>query len=128
MRQRRALVGARRLVEIEAEALARLQHHLAVLQVADAQLRSLHVGEDADRPVQLLLDFADGVVELAMIGVGAVAEVQAKDVDAGAKELADHLLAGAGGAEREIGRASGWERVCQYGEIWVVVAYLKKKT
>src|SRR3546814_20161691 len=35
-----------------------------------------------------------------MIGVGAVTEVQAKDVDAGAKELADHLLAGAGGAER----------------------------
>src|SRR3546814_17532832 len=46
MRQRRALVVTRRLIEIEAKALACRQHRFAVLQLADAQLGPLHVGED----------------------------------------------------------------------------------
>jgi hypothetical protein len=35
-----------------------------------------------------------------MVVVGAVTEVQAKDVGSSAKQFANHLLAGAGGAER----------------------------
>src|SRR3546814_14087195 len=55
---------------------------------------------DADRPLQLVLDRADGLIALSMVVVRAVAEVEAEHIGAGAKELADHLLAGAGGAER----------------------------
>src|SRR3546814_2781731 len=100
MRQRRALVVARRLIEIEAKALACRQHRFAVLQLADAQLGPLHIGEDADRPLQLVLDRADGLLALSMIVVRAVAVVEADHIGAGAYKMADHLLAGAGGAER----------------------------
>ena len=36
------------------------EHHRALGEGADAQLRSLQVGEDADRPADLGLDLADG--------------------------------------------------------------------
>src|SRR3546814_13112025 len=98
MRQRRALVVARRLIEIEAKALACRQHRFAVLQLADAQLGPLHVGEDADRPLQLVLDRADGILALSMVVVRA-----------------------------EIGRTTGRERGCPYGKIEVVAGMLKKK-
>src|SRR3546814_9774703 len=124
MRQRRALVVARRLIEIEAKALACRQHRFAVLQLADAQLGPLHVGEDADRPLQLVLDRADGLIALSMVVVRAVAEVEAEHIGAGAKELADHLLAGAGGAERSEEHTSELQSLLR---ISYAVFCLKKK-
>ena len=56
MGQVNAVRVARRLAGVEDEGLALLQHHAAVLELADAELRALEVGEDADRPSELLLD------------------------------------------------------------------------
>src|SRR5208283_3005706 len=46
-------------IEVEAERLAGLQMDAPGGEAADAQLRALHVGEDADRPSGLLLQVAD---------------------------------------------------------------------
>ena len=91
---------ARRLVEVQAEGLARLQHRLAAFHLADAQLGPLHVGENADGALDLRLDLADGFIARAVVVVTAVAEVEAEDVGAGAEQLADLFLGRAGGAER----------------------------
>src|SRR3546814_20650071 len=114
MRQRRALVVARRLIEIEAKALACRQHRFAVLQLADAQLGPLHVGEDADRPPQLVIDRADGLIALSLVVVRAVAEVEAAHLGAGGKTMADHPLSGARG------RAAGRDSMARYGTIAAV--------
>jgi hypothetical protein len=66
-----------------------VQLHLAVGELADAQFRALQVHQDAQRVVQLALDFADPLIALGVVGVIAVAEVQAEDVDPGLDQLAD---------------------------------------
>ena len=56
MRQIDALRVSGRRVEVEPERLPRLQMHPPAAEAADPQLRSLHVGQDADRPAGLLLE------------------------------------------------------------------------
>ncbi|MNZ85718.1 hypothetical protein D3C78_1045210 [compost metagenome] len=80
---------ARGVVQVQAQGLAALQLHLAVGKAADAQLRPLQVHEDTQRVVQLLLDFADPLVAQGVVGVLAVAEVEAEDVHPGFYQLAD---------------------------------------
>ena len=53
----RRVAGLR--IVVEREGLAERQLLLAVGEFADAQLRSLQVGEDADRPADRFLDGAD---------------------------------------------------------------------
>ena len=86
--------------QVEPEALPGLQRDAAGLEAADAQLGPLHVGEDADRAADLLLQRADGGDEGGVVLVGAVAEVQAEDVGAAPEQAAQHLGRGAGRAER----------------------------
>ncbi len=76
-------------VEVQAQGLTALQVDLALGKTADAQLRPLQVHQDADRGVQLFLDFTHPVEALGVVGVFAVAEVEAEQVDPGLHQLAD---------------------------------------
>ena len=70
-----------------------------VFELAGADLGALQVGEDADGLALFAGDGADHLDELGLLGVGAVGEVEAGDVEAGADELAEELGRAAGGAE-----------------------------
>ncbi len=59
MRQIHARGAAGRRVEIELELLTGLQMHASAGEAADAQLGTLDIGQDADRPIELFLEFAD---------------------------------------------------------------------
>jgi hypothetical protein len=58
-----------------------------LLEVADAELRALKIGDQGDRPAELALGLADHAGPLAVLVVRAVREVQPRAVDAGADEL-----------------------------------------
>src|SRR5579885_1862796 len=75
MRQRRAPRVARRLVEVEAEALTGLEHDLAAREGAEPQLRSLHIRHHADRPAGLLLERPARTEALPVIVLSPVADV-----------------------------------------------------
>ncbi len=83
---------------------------LVVLELAGANLGALQVGEDADGLAFLLCDGAHHLDELGLLGVGAVGEVEAGDVEAGADQLAEDVGGAAGGAERgdDLGAAVGF--------------------
>ena len=66
-----------------------MQLHFAFGKAANAQLRPLQVHEDTQRVVQLLLDFADPLVAQGVVGMLAMAEVEAEDVHPGFDQLAD---------------------------------------
>ena len=102
----------RGLVQVQAQGLAALQLDLALGEAADAQLRPLQVHEDAQRVVQLLLDFADPLVAQGVVGVFAVAEVEAEDVNPGFDQLADVVDA----FDR---RAEGGEDLYFYQASWL---------
>ncbi|MNN28698.1 hypothetical protein D3C81_1422770 [compost metagenome] len=87
------MLVTRCIVQVEGEGLALLQLHGSVGEAADAQLRALQVHEDADRVAQLGLDFAHPLVAQGVVGVFAVAEVQAEQVGAGFHQGADVLAA-----------------------------------
>ena len=61
------------------------------VEVADAQLRALQVGDHRQRLARVLLHRADDVRCSRVVGLGAVGEVQANRVDPGVHELTDHL-------------------------------------
>ena len=100
VRQVDAADVARGGVEVEPEGLAGLQLHAAGLELADAQLGALDVGEDADGAADAAFDLADHADARGVVFVGAVGEVEAEDVGAGAVEAFDDLDGGGGGAER----------------------------
>ena len=59
MRQLDPLARSRRRLRIEHEDVAGRDLDLAAGESSDPELRSLKIGEDADRPAELLLDVAD---------------------------------------------------------------------
>ncbi len=59
VRQVDAPAVAGRRVQVEPEGLAGLQMHPPAGEAADAQFRPLHIGQDADRAVEPLLQLAD---------------------------------------------------------------------
>src|SRR5918995_463732 len=71
----------------------------ALLEAGGADLRTLQVDEDADRPPRRVARRADVLVHPLVVGVVAVAEVQPGDVHARAHELAEVLGGRRGGAE-----------------------------
>ena len=99
MRQVDARGTAWRRVQIELESLAGLQLHAPAGEIADAQLRALHVGENADRPVEAVLELADHGEARGVILMRAVAEVEPEHVGAGLEQPRQHLRRGARGAE-----------------------------
>ena len=105
MRQAHAMLVARRLVEVEPQPRAVLEHHVAGGEGADPELRALQVGEHADRAADLLLETADRIEAGRVVGVRAVREVQPEHVDAGDEQPLDHL--GRGRARPDGGNDAG---------------------
>jgi hypothetical protein len=77
-----ALLVAQFAVGIEDEAIAVVQVDLAVLELADADLRSLQVDQDADGTAARLGQRAHQVGALDVFFRRAVREIQAHDIDA----------------------------------------------
>ena len=75
----------------EADGFAGLDLDLAVADGADADLGSLEILKDADGTADLPLQRADVAVDLGVVVLGAVAEVQAEDVDARLDQLFQHF-------------------------------------
>jgi hypothetical protein len=73
---------------------------LAARELAEPDLRALEVEQDADRASALVGDLADDLVHLPVVVVGAVGEVQAGHVHAGANQLLDLLARRRGGPQR----------------------------
>ena len=90
----------RRGVEVEPELLAGLQMHATAAEAADAQFRTLHVGQDADRAVELCLQLADHGEAGGVVLVRAVGEIQPEHIGAGLEQARQHLRRRTGGAER----------------------------
>ena len=76
----RALAAPELLVEIEAEALARGERHLAIGEPANAQLRSLQIHEHADRPVLIARCTKGRLFQLPGHVFGPPAEIFQQDV------------------------------------------------
>jgi hypothetical protein len=83
-------------IVVEREGLASRQHLLAVGELADAQLRPLQIGQDADRTADLFLDGAYAADQRAHQLMVGVAHIDAEDIGAGFEQLLQHLL-GRGG-------------------------------
>ena len=81
-----AFLVAELAARVEDEVIAVLEKDLAFLELADADLRALQVGEDADRTADLGRDLADAVGPPNVVFGAAVREVEAHDVDAGADQ------------------------------------------
>ena len=96
----RAVPVAGRRIEIEAEPVAGGELDRAVGEIAEPQLRTLQIGENADRPSGLRLDAADVLEQRALLVVAAMAEIQPENVDPGVEQRAQPLAAGARRADR----------------------------
>ena len=96
---RKALVGdgaagliAQDLLGGQGELLTGLEFHGAVLEIAQADLRSLGVQEGGDRKIQLLAHLQHLVKALLVLLVGAMGKIEAGDIHAGLHQFADGLL------------------------------------
>lgn len=76
----------------DGEGVAAFKEYGAFAEAAEADLRALKVGEDADAASGFVGGFAHVAVALFVFGVGAVAEVEAGDVHSGVDECLDLLV------------------------------------
>jgi hypothetical protein len=90
---------ARRGVGIESEDLSVLDARLTALEGTDAQFRTLEVGQNADRPVELRFDLANRAMQLFELLVGRMAHIDAKYIRTGQEQFFDHLRTGGGRPE-----------------------------
>ena len=93
------VVGALAVLDGDAHGVAALPERMAGSEPAEPDLRALQIGEDADRPAGDVGCGAHAVVGRLVVGVVAVAEVQARDVHAGLDQCPDHLVGVGGRAE-----------------------------
>jgi hypothetical protein len=82
---------ARRRVQVQTQGLTAMQLHFALGEFADPQFRALQVHQNPQRVIQLALDFTNPLIALCMVGVIAMAEVQAKDIDPSLYQLTDAI-------------------------------------
>ncbi len=90
MRQVHAFRVARFGIVVERERLPLDQFLLAVGELADAQLRTLQIGQNADRPSDGRFDAADAAHQGPHQIVICVAHIDAKDVRARIEQFANH--------------------------------------
>src|SRR6266852_8740422 len=88
------------LVGIEHEAFAVLELDQAFGERAQAELWSLKIDQDADRPAVARLDIANGLDQFAHLVVRGMAHIYAEDVGAGLEQAADHRAVRGGRAKR----------------------------
>ena len=86
----RGVAGGR--VIVEREGLSRLKFDCAVGEGADAQLRALKVGQNADRAPNLLFHIADARYQRAHQLVIGMAHIDAEDIGAGFEQFTDFRL------------------------------------
>ena len=94
-----ARLPSRRRVRVEREGVAVAQLNAAAVEFADAQLRSLQVNENADRPPDFLLERADHRDAFAHRVMRGVAHVDPEDVGAGGEKRGKRLAVLRGRAE-----------------------------
>lgn len=99
MRQADAPRVTRCRLEFEAEGLRFGQRDRASGEGAHAQLWTLQGGQNADRAAGFALEVAQDGEALTMRRLVAVAEVQAKDIDAGGEQPPDRVLVETGRSE-----------------------------
>ena len=91
VRQLDAARVARRLVAVEYEHRIGLEFDASLGELADAQFRSLQVGQDRGRPAVFLFQAADRLDHADLRCLVAMAHVDAKRVGAGFEQLGDHF-------------------------------------
>src|SRR4029079_9959400 len=99
MAQSDARVVARCRIDVEGEDLAGLDARLTALEGADAQFRTLKVGQYADRARELRFDLADRAMQLFQKLVRGMTHIDAENIRTRQEELFDHLRAGGGRPE-----------------------------
>ena len=87
------------LLDGDGEFVAAFKQYGAFAEAAEADLRALKVGEDADAAAGLVGGLAHAVVALLVVGVGAVAEVEAGHVHSGFDQCLDLVVRVGGGAQ-----------------------------
>ena len=100
MRKRRPARIARRWIEVETETPPVGDFDLAAREYAKPQFWTLQVHQDGDRAAGAGLDPANDLDPGSVIFVRSMAEIEPKDVDAGAVQRFDLLRRRTGGAER----------------------------
>ncbi len=100
MRQEDARVVAGRILIVERKRLAGLEIDLALGKLADAQLGTLQVSENADRTTTAAFDGANALDQRAHQIMAGMAHVDAEQVCPGLMKLLDHLLGGGSRTER----------------------------
>ena len=91
MRQRRTVPVAGLAIEIEAKAVAGGELDPALGEAAEAQLWSLQIGQNADRPARRALNRPDRLEASSVILVRTVAEIQPEHIDTGLEQRANPL-------------------------------------
>ena len=71
----------------ESDHIAFCEFEAVTCHFAYAELRTLQVGQDTNMYAELLVDVANPVNHLQMVGMGAVREVQAESIHAGLHEF-----------------------------------------
>ncbi len=92
MRQLHPVGITGRRVEIEAEIVPLFQFDSAAGENTAAQFRPLQVGQHRDRAAEITLDLADHLVAGAVLVMGAMRHVDAKDIRAGLEQFSDHVI------------------------------------
>ena len=117
VRQIYAMRVARPLVRIQPEIVVRVQFNLALRKGSDAQLGPLQIHQDRRGPVIRFFERADIGDQLRLVGLLAMAHVDAEGIGTSAEQLFDHFGRVAGGAQ---GR--------QYADLahtWLVILHTK---
>ena len=70
-----------------------LEQDARLVEVADAELRALEVGDQRERLAGLLLNLADDACARGVVCLRAVREIEADRVDAGVDQLAEDVVA-----------------------------------
>lgn len=83
----------------DGEGVAAFKEYGAFREVAEADLRALKVGEEADAAAGFVGGLADALVALLVLGVAAVAEVEAGYVHSGIDQGFDLVVCVGGGAQ-----------------------------
>ncbi len=100
MGQKHAGAVARLVLVVEGKGLTDLEVDLAFGKLADAQLRTLQVAENADRAATARFDRADALHQRAHHVVACVAHVDTEQISPRLVQLLDHLLVGRRRSER----------------------------
>lgn len=83
----------------DGEFVAAFEEYGAFAEASEADLRALKVGEDSDAAAGFLGGFAYALVALLVVGVAAVAEVEAGDVHSGLDQCFDLVVRVGGGPQ-----------------------------